>query len=98
MPKLGIGQARKTSGDAASLTSYGEGGFYDAIAVKSGTVAKRYLSLDQAMVMGSLGNVYGRDAVRRYFAIGDRKDLSYEEKLEEFKFGSDREMLDLLRD
>ena len=51
--------------------AYGEGGFYDAIAVKSGTVAKRYLSLDQAMVMGSLGNVYGRQAVRRYFAVGD---------------------------
>ena len=51
--------------------AYGEGGFYDAIAVKSGTVAKRYLSLDQAMVMGSIGNVYGRSAVRRYFAVGD---------------------------
>ena len=51
--------------------AYGEGGFYDAIAVKSGTVAKRYLSLDQSMVLGSLGNVYGRDAVRRYFAVGD---------------------------
>ena len=50
--------------------AYGDGGFYDAIAVKSGTVAKRYLSLDQSMVMGSLGNVYGRDAVRRYFAVG----------------------------
>ncbi len=34
-------------------------------------MAKRYLSLDQAMVMGSLGNVYGRQAVRRYFAVGD---------------------------
>jgi hypothetical protein len=51
--------------------AYGEGGFYDAIAVKSGTVAKRYLSLDQAMVMGSIGNVFGREAVRRYFAVGD---------------------------
>ena len=35
------------------IGAYGEGGFYDAVAVKSGTVAKRYLSLDQAMVMGS---------------------------------------------
>ena len=33
-------------------------------------MAKRYLSLDQAMVMGSIGNVYGGDAVRRYFAVG----------------------------
>ena len=53
------------------LGAYGDGGFYDAIAVKSGTVAERYLSLDQAMVMGSIGNVFGRQAVRRYFAIGD---------------------------
>ncbi len=51
--------------------AYGEGGFYDAIAVKSGKVAQRYLSLDQAMVMGSIGNVFGRQAVRRYFAVGD---------------------------
>lgn len=50
--------------------AYGDGGFYDAIAVRSGTVAKRYLSLDQAMVMGSIGNVFGREAVRRYFAVG----------------------------
>jgi hypothetical protein len=51
--------------------AYGEGGFYDAIAVRSGTVAKRYLSLDQAMVMGSIGNVFGHEGVRRYFAVGD---------------------------
>ncbi|HYI56532.1 MAG TPA: glucoamylase family protein, partial [Microlunatus sp.] len=54
-----------------NFDAYGEGGFYDAIAVKSGKVAKRYLSLDQAMVMGSIGNVFGRQAVRRYFAVGD---------------------------
>ena len=39
------------------LEAYGDGGFYDAVAVKSGTVARRYLSLDQAMVMGAIGNV-----------------------------------------
>jgi hypothetical protein len=47
---------------------YGDGGFFDAIASKSGTVAKRYLSLDQAMIMGAVGNVLGRDVVRRAFA------------------------------
>ena len=36
-----------------------QGGFYDAIAVGSGRVAQRYLSLDQAMVLGSIGNVFG---------------------------------------
>ena len=68
-------EARQAYDNLVKLTkehdAYGEGGFYDAIAVKSGTVAKRYLSLDQSMVLGSLGNVYGRDAVRRYFAVGD---------------------------
>ncbi|MDQ7991399.1 MAG: glucoamylase family protein [Propionicimonas sp.] len=47
---------------------YGDGGFFDAIAARSGTVARRYLSLDQAMVMGALGNAMGRDLLRRAFA------------------------------
>ncbi len=53
------------------LGAYGEGGFYDSVAVRSGTIAKRYLSLDQAMVLGSIGNVYGGDVIRRAFATGD---------------------------
>jgi hypothetical protein len=52
----------------ADFDSYGRGGFFDAIAVKSGTVARRYLSLDQAMVMGAIGNVLGRDVIRRAFS------------------------------
>ena len=51
----------------ANLDSYGPGGFYDAVAVGSGAVAKRYLSLDQAMIMGALGNELGDDLVRRAF-------------------------------
>ncbi len=50
------------------LGAYGEGGFYDAVAVVSGRQAQRYLSLDQAMIMGALGNVLGRDAIRRAFS------------------------------
>ena len=38
------------------LGAYGPGGFYDAVAVRSGTIAERYLSLDQAMVLGAIGN------------------------------------------
>jgi len=34
-------------------------------------VAKRYLSLDQAMVLGALGNVTGGDVLQRAFAVGD---------------------------
>ncbi len=44
------------------------GGFFDAVATRSGTIARRYLSLDQAMVMGALGNVLGRDVLRRAFS------------------------------
>jgi Putative glucoamylase/Protein of unknown function (DUF3131) len=47
--------------------AYGRGGFYDAVAVRSGTVAKRYLSLDQAMIMGAVGNVLAHDDLRRAF-------------------------------
>ena len=50
---------------------YGRGGFFDAVAVRSGQVAQRYLSLDQAMVMGSLGNVGGGNVLQRAFATGD---------------------------
>lgn len=54
-----------------NFDAYGRGGFYDAIGVRSGTVARRYLSLDQAMVMGALGNVLGGSVLQRSFAVGD---------------------------
>jgi hypothetical protein len=50
--------------------AYGPGGFYDAVAVRSKTVAKRYLALDQGMIMGALGNSLGRDALHHYFTRG----------------------------
>jgi putative glucoamylase/uncharacterized protein DUF3131 len=50
------------------LGAYGDGGFFDAVAVKSGTIARRYLSLDQAMIMGAVGNVLGDNVIRRAFA------------------------------
>jgi hypothetical protein len=50
---------------------YGAGGFKDAVAVRSGRVADRYLSLDQGMIMGALGNVLRAGAIRRYFVRGD---------------------------
>jgi len=52
------------------LDGYGTGGFYDAVTA-SGIIARRYLSLDQSMIMGALGNVLGDHIVRRYFATGD---------------------------
>jgi len=53
------------------LKAYGEGGFYDAVAVKSGLIAKRYLSLDQAMVLGAIGNVFCDNMIRRHFIKGE---------------------------
>ncbi len=50
--------------------AYGPGGFYDAVAVRTGTVSKRYLSLDQGMVMAALGNALAGDDMRDYVARG----------------------------
>jgi hypothetical protein len=55
----------------SELGAYGDGGFFDAVAVRSGTIARRYLSLDQAMVMGAIGNVLGDNVIRRAFATAD---------------------------
>jgi len=54
---------------------YGPGGFYDSVAVRSGTVAKRYLALDQGMIMGALGNLLGGDVLRDAFSRGGAERL-----------------------
>lgn len=55
--------------------SYGPGGFYDAVAVRSGTVAQRYLALDQGMIMGALGNLLADDVLRDAFTPGGAEQL-----------------------
>lgn len=55
---------------AADFDAYGPGGFYDAVAVRSGEVSQRYLALDQGMILAALGNALARDAMRRYVAPG----------------------------
>ena len=52
------------------LGAYGDGGFFDAVAVRSGKISERYLSLDQAMILGAIGNVFGGDIVRQAFCAG----------------------------
>lgn len=49
------------------LGAYGRGGFFDAVDVRTGRAAERYLALDQAMVMGSLANVLTRGCLQRWF-------------------------------
>jgi hypothetical protein len=36
--------------------------------VRSGTIARRYLALDQAMIMGAVGNVLADSVIRRAFS------------------------------
>ncbi len=50
------------------LKAYGAGGFFDAVSVRPVTIARRYLSLDQAMVMGAVGNVLADGVLRRAFS------------------------------
>jgi hypothetical protein len=59
---------------AEDFDAYGPGGFYDAVAVRSGQVSKRYLSLDQGMVMAALGNALADDNMRRYVAAGPMEE------------------------
>jgi hypothetical protein len=54
----------------SDFDAYGAGGFYDAINVTTGQVNKRYLSLDQGMVMAALGNALGGDVLRKPFEQG----------------------------
>jgi hypothetical protein len=48
--------------------SYGEGGFFDAVEVRTGKVSKFWLALDQGMVMAALANELGDDRLQRYLA------------------------------
>ncbi len=52
---------------ATDLDAYGPGGFYDAVAVRSGTVAERYLSLDQSMIVAAISNALDEDVLKGYF-------------------------------
>lgn len=46
---------------------YGEYGFYDAVTVKTGKVAYKYLALDQAMIFIALNNYLNDGAIRKRF-------------------------------
>ncbi len=46
---------------------YGEYGFYDAVTVKTGLVARKYLALDQGMILVALNNYINHGAIRDRF-------------------------------
>jgi len=66
-PAQAVAQLAKLRAD---FDIYGPGGYYDAVGVRSGTVAKRYLALDQGMVLAALGNLFGGDVLRDAFVRG----------------------------
>ncbi|MDN6303586.1 MAG: cellobiose phosphorylase, partial [Brachybacterium sp.] len=53
------------------LGAYGPGGFHDAVAVGSGAIASRHLSLDQSMILGALGNVLLDEQLHEWFATDE---------------------------
>ena len=69
----------------AHFDAYGPGGFYDAVAVRSGQVSKHYLALDQGMIMAALGNALAGDDMRRYVSRGPvEKSLKPLMQMEQF--------------
>ncbi len=46
---------------------YGEYGFYDAVTVKTGLVARKYLALDQGMILVAMNNFLNHGAIRERF-------------------------------
>jgi hypothetical protein len=65
--------------------AYGPGGFYDSVNVTTGEMSKRYLSLDQGMVMAALGNALAGDIMRQPFSHGSmEKKVAPLMRMEEF--------------
>lgn len=62
------GAVENLRGIESDLHAYGPGGFSDAVAVHSGRIADRYLSLDQSMIMAAVANALDRGAMRTLFA------------------------------
>lgn len=69
------------------LGAYGPGGFYDAVATESGTMADRYLSLDQSMIMAAIANDLLDDRLKDYF-VDDALETAVRPLVEAQIFGS----------
>ncbi len=55
---------------------YGEYGFYDAVNPETGTVAYRYLALDQAMILVAINNYLNDNAIRKRFHEDPLNDIA----------------------
>jgi hypothetical protein len=65
-PRRTEANVRRLANDFPGL--YGRWGFRDSVNVQTKRVSDSYLSLDQGMIMASLGNALGDDVLRRAFA------------------------------
>jgi hypothetical protein len=65
-PRRTVANVRRLASDFPGL--YGKWGFRDSVNVQTKRVSESYLSLDQGMIMASLGNALGDDVLRRAFA------------------------------
>jgi len=66
---------------------YGEGGFYDAIAVETGQISRYYLALDQGMIMAAIANELTRDRFQDHFSDEVEGAVAPLLALEEFTAG-----------
>jgi hypothetical protein len=67
-PQAALANLRRLERDFDIYTPLG---FLDSVNVDTGHVSSSYLSLDQGMIMASLGNALGHDVLRRAFATRD---------------------------
>jgi hypothetical protein len=68
-PAAALANLEKLAHDFPGL--YTKWGFRDSVNVGTGAVSGSYLSLDQGMVMASIGNALGGDVLRKAFADHD---------------------------
>lgn len=74
----------------ARFPIYGEYGFYDAVTVATGKVARKYLSLDQAMIFVTLNNYLNDGAIRKRFHADPINEKALPLLTEEKFFESDQ--------
>jgi hypothetical protein len=71
--------------------AYTEWGFRDSVNVDSGVASDYYLSLDQGMIMASIGNALADDMLREAFVTkGFQQRVKPVMQVEEFNVTSDR--------
>ncbi len=71
---------------------YGEYGFYDAVTVETGLVARKYLALDQGMILVAINNYLNDGAIRKRFHADPVMQSAEKLLTEETLFESPKEL------